>query len=100
MDNKEPKDPSPQVKSTLTPEAVQGVLNKLDKDLACQAVFSALSLKSSVFLESLVTVSDLMYFRSMAKAMSLPENPDAPLTLADLKPDEIRELLRADGWVC
>jgi hypothetical protein len=99
MDSKDPKD-TPQVKSTLTPEAVQGVLSKLDKDLACQAVFSALSLKSAVFLESLVTVSDLMYFRSMAKVMAIPDSPDAPTSKNDLKPEEIRELLRADGWVC
>lgn len=99
MDNKDPKDPT-QVKATLTPEAVQGVLNKLDKDLACQAVFSALSLKTSIFLESLVTVSDLMYFRSMAKVMAIPDNPDTEAAKNDLKPEEIRELLRADGWVC
>jgi len=97
MDNNDqsPKDPPSPAARNITPEAVQGVLNKLDKDLACLAVFSALSLKPSVVLESLVTASDLMYFREMVKVMSLPIDPDMPNN-----PEKIRTLLKADGWIC
>lgn len=75
-------------------EYVKHVLKSLDDDLAVLAVIAAVSLNSEHFIKMLIVTSDVTYFRNMQRDI---ENYN-PASKKDLSPDEIKELLKSDGW--
>lgn len=75
-------------------EYVKYVLKSLDDDLAAHAVIAAISLNSEHFIKVLITVSDVTYFRNMQRDI---KNYD-PTSKKELSPDEIKELLKSEGW--
>lgn len=76
-------------------EYIKHVLKSLDDDLAVLAVIAAVSLNQEHFIKILIAVSDVTYFRNMQRDI---ENHDAS-SKKELSPDEIKELLKSDGWL-
>lgn len=87
----EPLKPPPPV--NVSALAVEKIINSLEPDLAAIAVCAAVSMKLDDLLKTLITVSDVAYYRNMQREMKM--KPSA----GELSAAEIKRLLKADGWI-
>ena len=78
----------------LNAEYVRRILKGLDPDLATLVVASCVSLDPNVLLKILVVTADVSYYRNMVKDMEKSEQASS----VELNADEIKTLLKSDGW--
>jgi len=78
----------------LNAEYVRRILKGLDPDLATIVVASCVSLDPNVLLKTLVVTADVSYYRNMVRDMDKSDKD----TSGDLSADEIKSLLKTDGW--
>jgi hypothetical protein len=78
----------------LNAEYVRRILKGLDPDLATLVVASCVSLDPNVLLKILVVTADVSYYRNMVKDMEKSEQDNS----VELNADEIKTLLKSDGW--
>lgn len=78
----------------LNAEYVRRILKGLDPDLATLVVASCVSLDPNVLLKILVVTADVSYYRNMVKDMEKSEQDSS----VELNADEIKTLLKSDGW--
>jgi len=86
-------DPPPTNTKTVSNEAIEKILSTLDPDLAAIVVCSAVSMKLDDLLKTLITVSDISYYRHMRRDMNIQP------ASGELSALEIRSLLKLDGWI-
>jgi len=78
----------------LSAEYVRKILKSLDPDLAALVICSGVSLDPNILLKTLVVAADVSYYRNMVKDIDKPEKDNS----GDLSADEIKSLLKTDGW--
>lgn len=78
----------------LNAEYVRRILKGLDPDLATIVVASCVSLDPNVLLKTLVVTADVSYYRNMVRDMDKSDKD----TSGDLSAEEIKSLLKTDGW--
>lgn len=78
----------------LNAEYVRRILKGLDPDLATIVVASCVSLDPNVLLKTLVVTADVSYYRNMVRDMDKSDKDSS----GELSADEIKSLLKTDGW--
>lgn len=78
----------------LNADYVRRILKGLDPDLAAIVVASCVSLDPNVLLKTLVVTADISYYRNMVRDIEKSDKD----TSGELSADEIKSLLKTDGW--